>query len=1153
MQSSPANRTRVLLNLHLAIQQLESAGIYTIHSFCNRVLGQAAFEAGIPLEPELVKSVDKLAIDCAGDVFNETYHDMSEAETDFYWKVCKLSYTGLCELAKVITSAPNITLLPTAETALPDFLAQRQRFISEFGSDWHELLGTELEFLKSPKGGKCFQKGTLPSKVKECLAALNSEIMKSDSTIPRVSSDTLPVLKILEQGFLANKVSPGAHFSSPIVDAFQPLHEHLCQEIGRTRSQLAQHIQKLVQQRMAQAGEQSYNDVLHILGEQVAQRDSLREVLRSTYKAALIDEFQDTDSSQWDIFSQILDPKMAHIYLIGDPKQAIYGFRGANIHVYHAAAETAAEAQFTLDKNWRSDQDYVNAMNCLFSRNPEQPSIFQSPSIAYIKVQAAKTNPRIQFAGRSPRWTAPLQLRWLQRAEDADDPIKTDQATDTLAETTAQDIVSLLEQCPTIEDKETLRPGHIAVLVRDKFQGKKVRDALARRGVPASFAKGSNLFDSGSQTHMRHWLRFVQNPRDQWSAKTAASTPLFGWTIEDFEGLAREERGLVQRWERLLEQAHGWNKQLVKHGVAAAFYATLDDQPVISRLLSQDNGERQAANVLHLLEFMHTKEQEQQLSPMQLLEWLTYEKERQTIDADTSEMRLETDAETVTITTIHSSKGLEYPVVFLPYLWDKAYGKPRKTSGGPYPIYADPDDPTQRILQLQPYGSEVTRATEIIALEDLQESMRLLYVAFTRAELRCVVYGGEIQNFEYSALAHLLFPDPSVYEDREISALSDAAEALFAQAPELHFSVIEATESTEKWNPLSSAQESPLVQAFSRSKFQYLPRPDSFSRVAKTITLSSDRSTTEAPTSGMPQPSNAEETATEDHTHLDFEDGDAEASETHGPERVGIRDFPSGSEPGKCLHDIFELLDFSTVNAQQELFTKAQPTLVQYGLLDKVDPSKFVEDLKVICNHKLGGFVGPYALSDIPSGQWIPELRFNLQFRNNQMVNQLVNESMQLWAEQCPRKSSYLRSMNPIRFESTQLTGAIDLIFKLNGKWYIADYKSNRCREDSAAPAVAEHFAEEPLLEEILSHHYPLQYVLYSLALHQYLKLRLGARYNYTEHFGGVCYLFLRGMTFSSETASAEPEHSIGVFHDRLPDPALKLLEQCCHHHTGEE
>ena len=253
---------------------------------------------------------------------------------------------------------------------------------------------------------------------------------------------------------------------------------------------------------------------------------------------------QDTDSAQWDIFSQILDPEVAHIYLIGDPKQAIYGFRGANIHVYHAAAETAADAQYTLDKNWRSDQDYVNAMNYLFSREPEQLSIFQSQSIDYIRVQAAKTNSRIHFAGNSPRWKAPLQLRWLQRAEDADEAIKTDQATDTLAETTAQDIVSLLEQRPTIEGKETLRPGHIAVLVRDKFQGKKVRDALAIRGVPASFAKGSNLFDSDSQTHMRHWLRFVQNPRDQWSAKTAASTPLFGWTIEDFEGLAREDRAL---------------------------------------------------------------------------------------------------------------------------------------------------------------------------------------------------------------------------------------------------------------------------------------------------------------------------------------------------------------------------------------------------------------------------------------------------------------------------------------------------------------------------------------------------------------------------------------------------------------------------------
>ena len=266
--------------------------------------------------------------------------------------------------------------------------------------------------------------------------------------------------------------------------------------------------------------------------------------------------------------------------------------------------------------------------------------------------------------------------------------------------------------------------------------------------------------------------------------------------------------------------------------------------------------ERQAANVLHLLDLC-TKGTNAAL-PMQLLEWLTYEKERQTIDSDTSEMRLETDAETVTITTIHSSKGLEYPVVFLPYLWNKAYGKQRKSSGGPYPIYADPGNPTQRILQLQPFGSEVTRATEIIALEDLQEAMRLLYVAFTRAELRCVVYGGEIQDFERSALAHLLFADPTVYENQENSALLMPQSASLAQAPELHFSVIEATENAEKWDPVFSRRV-PLVQAFSRSKSQYLPRPDSFSRVAETITLNSEQSTTDRPTSMTPQPSDEEQ------------------------------------------------------------------------------------------------------------------------------------------------------------------------------------------------------------------------------------------------------------------------------------------------------
>ena len=289
--------------------------------------------------------------------------------------------------------------------------------------------------------------------------------------------------------------------------------------------------------------------------------------------------------------------------------------------------------------------------------------------------------------------------------------------------------------------------------------------------------------------------------------------------------------------------------------------------------------------------------------------------------------------------------------------------------------------------------------------------------------------------------------------------------------------------------------------------------------------MNSEQSTTDRPTSMTPQPSIEEATATEDHTHPHFEDGDAEASETNSTEQVGIRDFPSGSEPGKCLHDIFEFLDFSTVNAQQELFAKAQPTLVQYGLLDKVDPSRFVDDLKSICNHKLGGFVGPYALTDIPSGQWIPELRFELQFRNTQIVNQQVNAAMRLWAEQCSRRSSYLRSLNPIRFESTQLTGAIDLIFKLNGKWYIADYKSNRCREDAAAPALAEHFKGPAGGRPVSS--LPC---LLPLALHQYLGFRSTLNTPSTVESA----ISFSGMTFSS-TPSAETKHNIGVFTTAYP------------------
>ena len=188
------------------------------------------------------------------------------------------------------------------------------------------------------------------------------------------------------------------------------------------------------------------------------------------------------------------------------------------------------------------------------------------------------------------------------------------------------------------------------------------------------------------------------------------------------------------------------------------------------------------------------------------------------------------------------------------------------------------------------------------------------------------------------------------------------------------------------------------------------------------------------------------------------------------------------------------------------------------------------------CKRGLGGPLHSVSLAHLSPGQWLPELNFDLQFDNLAEANIQLAEAMSIWAAESPEKQAYLSSLANLSMGSEHLKGAIDLVFQVDGKWYVADYKSNRCRKRADEPTRADHFSQHSLMTEMFSHHYPLQYILYSFALHRYLQARLKGNYDYSRDFGGVCYLFLRGMTFDNGDG-------FGVFHDRLPDAAMAHLD----------
>ena len=239
------------------------------------------------------------------------------------------------------------------------------------------------------------------------------------------------------------------------------------------------------------------------------------------------------------------------------------------------------------------------------------------------------------------------------------------------------------------------------------------------------------------------------------------------------------------------------------------------------------------------------------------------------------------------------------------------------------------------------------------------------------------------------------------------------------------------------------------------------------------------------------------------------------------------------------MHDIFENLDFSSLLNETQLSTETKHILNEYGLFDFVDQNQFQIDILRICSKGLGGPLNTRSLSNLPAKSWIPELEFDMRFETTNKATQGFKLAMQLWAGQDPTKVEYINSFITPNIRTLDLTGAIDLVFKMDGKWYIADYKSNRCRKDPNEKPSHTQFSKDALITEILSHHYPFQYIIYSLALHRFLQLRLGSDYDYSRDFGGVYYLFLRGMSFEGT------EKGHGVYFDRVPNTAIQTLDNC--------
>lgn len=1070
--SAGADSDLVKKRLALALASFDQASVMTIHSFCFSILRENAFESGAPFDMELLLDGPAFFTQTVMDFFGSKINNLDPLTLSFLaQKGAGPNYFE--QIFRQAAGRPGLVIRP-ASGDLPEPPEDHANAYKKILDRIREMLNRDREeiiaLIQNHQGvdKRSYSKRNLPfwlDKSQEALQATGLPIFD-------MSESGDPLFKFTRTR-LASKTRSGSPPEHPFFDRCEDLLDIVTQ-LDQTLIRLKLEFPLFFDQALARMKETQgacfFDDLVNDLWIALSNGGGrgLAQAVQARFRACLIDEFQDTDPVQYRIFSQLFGAgRQMPFFMIGDPKQAIYAFRGGDIFAYMAAAAQAAQS-FTLGVNYRSDPALVMGVNHLFTRHP---SPFGYETIPFSRVATPEGAPdRIRCKGSS---CPPLEMAFIPRDSlplDRGGRIKKAAALARMPGILARDIVALLcsgERTLGADGKgRPVSPGDMAVLVRTNDQARVVYEALSGRGIPCFMSKSGSVFDSPQARELYDILCAVNQPGHTGLLKAALSGPLFSigpellWD-EDPEGLAR--------WQ---EQFANCRQLWETHGVTA----------MLNRLLHQENAgrypgtgctERGLANFFHLSELVSRAALQQGLSRPALLKWVEKQLVPDTRDAAEDELRLESDSAAVAIVTIHKSKGLEYPLVFLPYLWDGKSGTDPK--GGV--LFHDPEKGFQLTLDL---GSpDFDLALDLASEEQRAEEMRLLYVALTRASAMCRIYWAGVSGVDKTALAGLIHSkgigdDPGLLAD-----LNDLVRGAGGSI-----------------GLISPAEADPRLVYRPQTKKGKELQPRGLNRTVQPLwRMTSYTGLVTA------QP------------HLEtVRDSDPEAADllpVSSPENlqetVLLDAFPKGAGAGDFFHDLLEFMDFRDAGSAKLL---APELLDRYSLQGEALSDLACRAVSQILSVSLcAGSTEAFSLGDIAPGHCLKEMAFCFDIKAWHL------DRMAALLEADPVLQPYagrLRQMPPQQ-ASGFLKGFIDLIVCRGNRWYILDYKSNYLGP------VYQDYDQAAMAGAMVSHDYVLQYLLYLVALDRYLTLRL-RDYDYETHFGGVFYLFLRGMTIGSDT-----------------------------------
>ncbi|MGQ4277151.1 exodeoxyribonuclease V subunit beta [Pseudidiomarina sp. E22-M8] len=1109
--------------LDLAAQQMDEAAVSTIHGWCNRMLSEHAFASGSLFTQTLNADNSALRQQAAEDYWRHFIAQIKTTDLASY-QVMTSTFTSpdaVVSRCRELVQSYEVNAA-TAEPIgdLSDQLSIVQRYLAakqEFRENVHQLAQWQQKLAqfretfvakvgdkKQVDGRKLTRKNldNWLAKVDEWLAALEV----SPSTVELLPELTPPAWKRLtveglQEAAKFELCAEEVAFPRMLEDALQQ-HNALPDPAAELLRHAAAWSQARFRELQQQRAEIGFDDMLTRL------RDALRgdtgqqlaTKLREQFPIAMIDEFQDTDPVQYEIFNRIYSIADTGddygIFLIGDPKQAIYSFRNADIFTYLSARRATQNRHHTLGVNFRSTQAMVDASNQLFAQAEEAERgafLFkqhgQNP-LPFHRVAAHGLH--TEFVCDDQVQTA-LEFDVLAGMDSKSNNPELDHG---LANGFAEKIVALLNN-PTAGfrhresgDFVRLKPKDIAILVANGFQAGLIRQALRRRSLGSVYlSERDSVFAGRLAMDVYTLLDACAHPRDPSRLRGVLGCELLGLGLTEISVITDQEL----RWDNFAEQFADYHVAWQQQGVLAMLQQLLHDFDVPARLLAKTNGERELTDVLHLAELL---QQQAQLVEGHhgLLRFMVEHIEQAQEDnnrANSTELqvRLESDAELIQVITIHKSKGLQYPLVFLPFI---SRGRNDKVS---FPQrYHDADG--KLCMALDNQNAEIV---ERIKDENFAEELRKLYVAVTRAQYATFIGIADYKTRSNSAVNYL-FKHSTRVQDGEPSNINKRAD------PELHeFELPKVSKNVDLANVLTRTDY--VSQVAEPPHYHVCQMPEGHRFEAWWVASYSALRYGEWIASDDADGGNLLEALHEDQAEV-----------VEQPEAATIHSFPRGATPGTFLHGLLEDAGndgFATVAAELDKLDAwiAQRTIsapwnehqrtLQQWLFDYLHTSFELANTES-CR-----------LVDLTDYQAEPEFWFPAHHVDAEQLDQLVRNHV---LPEHGRPRVLATTLNGM------LKGFIDLVFEWQGKYYVADYKSNYLGANDGA------YLPEKMRDKILESRYDMQFVIYTLALHKLLKSRLG-NYHYDTHVGGAVYLFLRGHKAASG----------GAFFHR---PSRQLIEQ---------